>query len=379
MSYIDFYEYRVATRDLKIPNIIYNALSMYILSEIKNMQFLQLENKTDEQNKPIYILNNSGKLRLNINIKNKPYKIIIDYYQEKNPDGHMIKILRIYSENIKNIYKIVKYSIDQYINSKYKKGYVNKIQYDLFGSCKWCHFKVNIHKTRQTMFINKNMIQEIYDDISNFLKNEPLYKHKLQIPYKKGYIFDGLPGTGKTSLAYAISNDINLPLFKLIIKTDKLGDIEKLLDDIPKHSILLIDDADICLNDIKREITEIETDKNNKIDKNENFSKILDILDGYTSLNGVIVILTTNFIDKIDKALIRPGRIDKIYNFSYCQTEIIIDILNYYCQYPNKIINYYGEKLNNIKITPSELINTIIIPNLENDDKIIELLKNYLF
>lgn len=379
VNYINFYEYQILSKNRKMANIVFTALNKYIIQEFQKNNYLKLYNKSDYSRKPIYnLISLNQKMALQFNLNNNLYEFKIEYYAESKDNGD-INILRIYAKNIQDIYILQKYTMDLYLSNRYKPGIIKRIRYSEYYS-NWLETEINIFKSRQTIFLPQNIISDLYSDINKFLNSENNYKTKLQIPYKRGYIFDGLPGAGKTSLVYALSNDFKLLIYKLVIKISKFDQIENLISEIPKRSILLIDDADISLQELKRDnldskISEGESKK--KIDKHEYFNKFLDILDGYLYLNGVIIILTTNFMDKIDKALIRPGRIDKIYNFTYCEPEIITDIINYYAEDPNPIIQNIKD-IKKIQISSSELINTIILPNLDKQDNIISLLANYI-
>ena len=87
-------------------------------------------------------------------------------------------------------------------------------------------------------------------------------------------------------------------------------------------------------------------------------------------MNECIVIMTTNYVDKLDNALIRSGRMDHKINFANVNNDQITQIIKYYC---NENVN--PDLIKQINISVSELINTIIIPNLNNYSYI----HNYLF
>lgn len=95
-------------------------------------------------------------------------------------------------------------------------------------------------------------------------------------------------------------------------------------------------------------------------------SRLLQLLDGYACLEGCVIFLTTNFPDRIDAALKRPGRVDEIIHFTYATRDVAQRILMDYCGQVCDI---------GVEVTTSKLINEIILPNIKNFKKIEEMLK----
>jgi chaperone BCS1 len=112
-----------------------------------------------------------------------------------------------------------------------------------------------------------------------------------------------------------------------------------------------------------------------KIDDTLNIEDVLQVLDGVQYLKGCITVMTTNYIDKVDEALIRSGRIDHKIEFTHCGFDEIIEIIDYYCtNTPEK--NQIRKDLEGFdkKVTTSFVINTIVFPRYDNYDEIIEKL-----
>lgn len=97
----------------------------------------------------------------------------------------------------------------------------------------------------------------------------------------------------------------------------------------------------------------------------------LEVLDGYCYFNECMVFMTTNHIDKLDSALIRPGRMDHKIEFENANKEQIIQIIKYFY---NKDISKKTLKHMTMSISVSELINTIIIPHLDDYRYVIDFL-----
>lgn len=146
------------------------------------------------------------------------------------------------------------------------------------------------------------------------------------ISYKRGYFIYGEPGTGKTTLIKTIANVYKLPIFIMDLKIiDNNASLLKLCHDVSNYietgqkHILLFEDYDRCtVGSYDNDITT---------------NCFLNILDGVDEFHGRITILTANNTDVIfnNKALIRPGRIDKLICIEQCTPLQIEKIIEYQC------------------------------------------------
>jgi chaperone BCS1 len=132
------------------------------------------------------------------------------------------------------------------------------------------------------------------------------------IPYRRGYLFHGPPGSGKSSLCHVLASVIEQPIYVLNLSASSMGDAEFLerMSEIPPRSIVLIEDVDAAF--VQREATSEDGAKKATI----SFSALLNAIDGVGASEGRLLCITTNHIDRLDKALIRPGRVDKRFVFS---------------------------------------------------------------
>jgi hypothetical protein len=164
-----------------------------------------------------------------------------------------------------------------------------------------------------TFDLDKNPIigidlEDIKTNTIDFLLNEEFrtYCQEHFIKLKRGLILSGKPGTGKSiTLKYlknvALSNNIYYYSFQdgkdfFNRQTDFYNDDKK---------IFVFEDFDTLLRE--------REDTNNS--PNQLLGSILNTLDGINEINNVISIFTTNKIGLFDSAFIRPGRIDKVYNY----------------------------------------------------------------
>jgi mitochondrial chaperone BCS1 len=165
----------------------------------------------------------------------------------------------------------------------------------------------------ESVVLENGMMDNLIADCRWFLEHRDWYLQR-GIPYRRGLLLYGPPGTGKSSTVVAIASALRMDIAILNLGTGSLDDNElaSLLADLPVNTILLIEDIDCVFRD--RKGTE---DKLNKI----TFSGLLNALDGVAAAEGRILFATTNHLERLDPALIRPGRIDRQVEIGFATTE----------------------------------------------------------
>lgn len=155
-----------------------------------------------------------------------------------------------------------------------------------------------------SVILRASLIDDIVVDIRNFLAAESWYAER-GVPWRRGYLLHGPPGTGKTSLIRALSGAFDRDLALLNIASDRLDDIKlaTLMAEIPERSIIVLEDIDAAFNGRTSQ----------DAGKGITFSGLLNALDGILSQDGRILFMTTNHPERLDPALVRPGRIDRKY------------------------------------------------------------------
>ncbi len=156
-------------------------------------------------------------------------------------------------------------------------------------------------RSLDSVVLDAGSARQLHDDIHAFFDRRDWYG-QMGIPWRRGYLLYGPPGTGKTSVAYALAGELQLKLCTLSLTNPKLNDhsIADLLQRTPPRSLILIEDIDAFFHARDKQDHRIEV----------SFSGLLNALDGVAAQEGRIVVLTTNHREKLDPALIRPGRID---------------------------------------------------------------------
>lgn len=180
------------------------------------------------------------------------------------------------------------------------------------GYC-WAYDSSIPKRSFESIFLKENHINKIKDPIINFLKKETYNDYnKHGIPYKLNIMLHGSPGVGKTSLIHTIASECSANLCVLNINADlkeeAMIDAISQVNEDDKKSILVLEDIDCIFADRKT---------NDSLKNNITMNGILNCLDGFNNPEGLIVIMTTNFPDKLDDALVRSGRIDLDIELTY--------------------------------------------------------------
>ncbi len=186
---------------------------------------------------------------------------------------------------------------------------------------------------------------KIIKDIEEWRSSKSEYIRK-GIPYKRGHCYYGPPGTGKTTIVKALAKEYGFNIYNLNLKKTEDDDLLYLLRDIEPGSILLFEDIDSTFDKRKRIGT-----------KGVTFSGFLNALDGIVELNGVLVIITTNHVEKMDPALLRAGRMDLKIEIGYSSGKEISDYLS----------RFYGE---NIEIFTKGSLPMVEVQNICLENKL---------
>lgn len=168
------------------------------------------------------------------------------------------------------------------------------------------------------------MKEDLLEDAQRFMLPETRKWYADRgIPYRRGYLLYGPPGSGKSSLVHVLASSLDQPIYSLNLSAGSMTDAEFLsrMSDVPPGSIVLIEDVDAAF--VNRED---ETAADKKKRSTVSYSALLNSIDGIGSNEARILVITTNFYDRLDSALIRPGRIDMRFKFSNATTSQARDL-----------------------------------------------------
>lgn len=150
--------------------------------------------------------------------------------------------------------------------------------------------------------LKDNLYESVKADLEKFYSSYEEYR-KAGILYKRGYIFHGSPGNGKTSFMLSLAFELKKNVYVMgLNKNQYSSDFIDAVCSVPRDGILIIEDIDCYSITHSRE-------KDNE-DDNLDLSTIINSLDGPLTPPGLVFFVTTNHIEKLDSALVRPGRID---------------------------------------------------------------------
>ncbi|KAL4936302.1 hypothetical protein BDV06DRAFT_233545 [Aspergillus oleicola] len=189
----------------------------------------------------------------------------------------------------------------------------------------WVHVASKKPRELSTIIIDREQKGRIIEDIRGYLDPDTRAWYEIRgIPYRRGYLLHGLPGTGKSTMCLVLASLFNLNIYTVSLCSNGLDEnsLTLLFQSLPKFCIVVFEDVDqaglpkrktgnsmqqTCEDaEHNEQDSEIEVDSSNGI----TLSAFLNIIDGLTAQEGRILIMTTNAIEKLDHALLRPGRVD---------------------------------------------------------------------
>lgn len=156
-----------------------------------------------------------------------------------------------------------------------------------------------------TVVLEADLREQFVGDVVEFLAREEAYG-RLGVPWHRGYLLHGPPGTGKTSIARAVASHFGLDVYYLpLADLDADASLLQLVAAVSARSMLLLEDIDVAVSAaLNREEHDTEASK-------ISMSGLLNALDGVATPHGLITVMTTNRLDVLDDALVRPGRVDR--------------------------------------------------------------------
>lgn len=154
-------------------------------------------------------------------------------------------------------------------------------------------------RTLDSVILEAGVRETLVADVREFLDSGQWYQDR-GIPYRRGYLLHGPPGGGKSSFIQALASELGYSICLLNLSDTMLSDdrLNHLLNVLPERSILLLEDIDSVMTPSDRPSGKLT------------FSGLLNALDGVASSEERLIFMTTNHYERLDPALIRPGRVD---------------------------------------------------------------------
>ncbi|KAI9151924.1 putative mitochondrial chaperone BCS1-B [Paramyrothecium foliicola] len=249
--------------------------------------------------------------------------------------------IKCFGRNPAVIKKLLLEARDQYLAKDDKKTLIYRGAFSsLNGDPSWQRCMARSSRPFSTVILNDKVKKDLVDDVTDYLNPETRRWYANRgIPYRRGYLLYGPPGTGKSSLSLALAGFFQMKIYIVSLSSAMANEenLSTLFADLPRRCVVLLEDIDSAgLTHTREEngtpaSAEVgvpaapATPTNSKapvIASRLSLSGLLNILDGVASQEGRVLIMTTNHLEKLDKALIRPGRVDMIVKFGLADADM---------------------------------------------------------
>ncbi|KAM1076006.1 hypothetical protein ACFX19_023984 [Malus domestica] len=292
---------------------------------------------------------------------------------------------------------VIKEGKELLVSNRQRKLYINNPTQDWhpYRGTKWSHVAFEHPASFETLAMDPKMKEEIISDLIKFRKGKEYYA-KIGKPWKRGYLLYGPPGTGKSTMVAAMSNFMDYDVYDLELTTVKDNtELRKLLIDTPSKSIIVIEDIDCSLDLTGQRKKKKEKDEEDKEENKDpvrkmregqenpqskvTLSGLLNFIDGIWSACGGerLIVFTTNYVEKLDPALIRRGRMDKHIELSYCCFEAFkVLARNYLDLDSHELFEAIARLLGETNMTPADVAENLMPKSVRQDAK--SCLKNLI-
>lgn len=266
--------------------------------------------------------------------------------------------ISVFIWNKNKVLELIKHFVEQESQSV-PQVYVNQ-------GMSWEHAGEFVGSSFDDIVLPKQQKEDIIKDIRDFKNDYPWYKTK-KAQHQRGYLLYGSPGSGKTSIASAIANDIKKDLYIMYITADMTDKtISSLFNQA--NGVLLIEDIDGILRG--RDVLLAEP--------KFTFSGILNAINGALMSNkSRILVFTSNHPEHLDPALLRPGRIDRIFNIDTMCVDQAIELFRLFHGQNVLVEKQIRDLLGDSKIAPV-ILREAFINNKHSIEKIPEAITEAL-
>ncbi|EGB06030.1 hypothetical protein AURANDRAFT_30024 [Aureococcus anophagefferens] len=160
----------------------------------------------------------------------------------------------------------------------------------------------------ESVVLKAGVAESIVGDVEDWGTNAEWYRSR-GVPYRRGYLLHGPPGGGKTSFILSLAGRLGLDVCLLALSDEGLSDdrLALALSAVPPRCVVLLEDVDAAF--VSRDDA---TRRPGAAGPSLTLSGLLNALDGAAASEGRVVFMTTNYVDRLDPALLRPGRVDVV-------------------------------------------------------------------
>ena len=183
----------------------------------------------------------------------------------------------------------------------------------------WTYVQAYSPRLLGSVILKPGEKEHLLRDLERFRGSRARYR-RLGVPYHRGYLLYGPPGTGKTSLVSALGAKFGMSIYVVNLTEFNDRTLKTAMNDVPENSVILFEDIDCMKSGNRRPSTNewmenppslITTEKAGPaVGFAVTLSGLLNVLDGFHAPENVVYVMTTNRVEALDPALLRPGRID---------------------------------------------------------------------
>jgi len=203
----------------------------------------------------------------------------------------------------------------------------------------WVHVTSQRRRPLSTIILDYGVKEELLNDATEFLQSRQWYTDR-GIPFRRGYLLYGPPGSGKTSVIRSLAGELGLDVYIVTLSKAGLNDntLYSLIAELPERCIALMEDIDVAF---RHDLTQRSSSSNSDTHSGDpsgktppaetmtavggiSLSGLLNALDGIAAQEGRLLFATTNDYGALDPAICRPGRMDvhvEFHNASKFQAE----------------------------------------------------------
>jgi chaperone BCS1 len=191
----------------------------------------------------------------------------------------------------------------------------------------WNMAQARVRRPIHTVILDSKHLA-LVTDAREFLGSETWYAER-GIPWRRGFLLHGPPGTGKSSFVTALAGELGINIYCIQLGSAGMTDeaLQSLVLTVPKLSVLLMEDIDAAFtNSLEEEPAAPQSsDKPGKGGRRTKLSMsgLMNAIDGVVAQQGCLLFMTTNNIAMLPERLIRSGRIDVRCEFGLASTHQI--------------------------------------------------------
>jgi chaperone BCS1 len=183
----------------------------------------------------------------------------------------------------------------------------------------WTYVQAYSPRLLGSVILKPGEKEHLMRDLERFRGSRARYR-RLGVPYHRGYLLYGPPGTGKTSLVSALGAEFGMSIYVVNLTEFNDRTLKTAMNDVPENSVILFEDID-CMKSgnrrpdsnewVENQLPSIAGEKTAAaVGFAVTLSGLLNVLDGFHAPENVVYVMTTNRVEALDPALLRPGRID---------------------------------------------------------------------